>query len=188
MNETVHTILLTGGIGSGKSSVRGVFESLGIPCYDADAAVKSFYKDHGDGPCLLPQIEALVGRSLRSKDGQLDRKAFAGIIFKDFISWRKKMASEGHRTVVLESATALDKPNLEKVWDFCLWVDAPVEIRIERVMQRDHCSREEVLRRLELQSPMESHLDAIDRIIPNSGTPGELRATVSLICRNQVLK
>ena len=202
MNETVHTILLTGGIGSGKSSVRGVFESLGIPCYDADAAVKSFYKDHGDGPCLLPQIEALVGRSLRGKDGQLDRKAFAGIIFKDknllrrveemvfpaltqdFISWRKKMASEGHRTVVLESATALDKPDFEKVWDFCLWVDAPVEIRIERVMQRDHCSREEVLRRLELQSPMESHLDAIDRIIPNSGTPEALRRSIETIFVN----
>ena len=181
-------------------------QTCALPIYDADAAVKSFYKDHGDGPCLLPDIEALVGRSLRGKDGQLDRKAFAGIIFKDknllrrveemvfpaltqdFISWRKKMASEGHRTVVLESATALDKPNLEKVWDSCLWVDAPVEIRIQRVMQRDHCSREEVLRRLELQSPMESHLDAIDRIIPNSGTPDELRATVSLICRNQVLK
>ena len=93
------------------------------------------------------------------------------------------MVSEGHRTVVLESATALDKPDFEKVWDFCLWVDAPVEIRIERVMQRDHCSREEVLRRLELQSPMESHLDAIDRIIPNYGTPEELKRSIKQSCK-----
>ena len=102
---------------------------------------------------------------------------------QDFIAWRKKMASEGHRTVVLESATALDKPDFEKVWDFCLWVDAPVEIRIERVMQRDHCSREEVLRRLELQFPMESHLNAIDRIIPNAGTPEELKRSIKQSCK-----
>ena len=199
MTDDVHTILLTGGIGSGKSAVRGIFESLGIPCYDADTAVKSFYKDHGEGPCLLPEVEALVGQSLRSEDGQLDRKAFAGVIFKDknllrrvedlvfpaltqdFISWRERKLNEGHRIVVLESATALDKPHFKKVWDFCLWVEAPMEIRIERVMQRDHCSREEVLRRLELQSPRESHSNAIDRIIQNSGTPEELKKSISQV-------
>ena len=202
MTDDVHTILLTGGIGSGKSAVRGIFGSLGIPCYDADAAVKSFYKDHGEGPCLLPEVEALVGQSLRGKDGQLDRKAFAGIIFKDknllrrvedlvfpaltqdFISWRESRVSEGHRIVVLESATALDKPHFKKVWDFCLWVEAPMEIRIERVMQRDHCSREEVLRRLELQSPLEAHRDAIDRVIQNFGTPEELKQSIKTILQD----
>ncbi|MGN0190252.1 MAG: dephospho-CoA kinase [Candidatus Cryptobacteroides sp.] len=201
MTSNVHTILLSGGIGSGKSTVRTILESLGVPCYDADSAVKSFYKDSGDGHCLLPEIEALVGKSLRSGDGQLDRKAFAGIIFKDenllrrvedivfpaltqdFIEWRERMGSAGHRTVVLESATALDKPNFKKVWDYCLWVDAPMETRIERVMQRDHCTREEVLRRLALQSPLEAHSGAIDCIIQNSGTPEQLKSSIETIFR-----
>lgn len=199
MSTEVRTVLLTGGIGSGKSAVRKILTERGIPCFDADSVVKSYYKDTGDGPCLLPEIERIAGGGIRKADGTFDKKAFAGIIFseygklrqverlvfpvlaQDFIEWRDKSASEGHKTVVLESATALDKPDFPVLWDCCVWVDAPAGLRIERVMERDKCSREAVADRMALQKDISAHRGRIDHILVNDGDFSKLTAdTISI--------
>ena len=245
MDATV--ILLTGGIGSGKSTVRRILEGLGVPCYDADSAVKAFYEvpaelaaavsvvesglgrpepDTAEKPFLLPEIEKALGRSFRLPDGGFDSRALAGVIFsdasrlktvedivfpaleEDFEAWRREAVSlmQSRRTVrtdesseespdisggadrtgipgsptflVFESATALDKPDFPKVWDKCLWVDAPEELRIERVTARDRCTREQVLSRLRLQSPLEAHRSEIDAVIFNDCPLPELSSRV----------
>lgn len=230
------TVLLTGGIGSGKSAVRRILEGFGVPCYDADTAVKAFYavpladggaaigRAHGTGcpdavtlsafgkPFLLPEIESSLGQSFRRQDGSFDSRKLAETIFRnsarlktvegivfpalaaDFERWRKSVEeasaasgtaggehanmSSAAGVVVFESATALDKPEFPKVWDRCLWVDAPEELRIERVMARDHCTREQVLSRLRLQSPHEAHRSEIDAIILNDCSLQELSSRV----------
>lgn len=228
------TVLLTGGIGSGKSAVRHILEEMGIPCYDADSAVKSFYivPDEGSSsgnsfiegslpgdssprrrPFLLPALEEALGVSLRDSEGKFNKKALSSLIFsdpgamakvegvvfpalaEDFALWKAETASSpktaptpsevGSLTrraqadfVVFESATALDKPSFPRIWDRCLWVDAPEEIRIQRVISRDACSREAVLSRLRLQSPLEAHRGEIDWVIENDCPLPELRNKV----------
>ena len=239
MDKTV-VILLTGGIGSGKSAVRRILEGMGVPCYDADSAVKGFYEvpsertatasgaesepEHlgSEGarkPFLLPEIEAALGQSFRRGDGGFDSRALAAVIFSDaaglktvenivfpalaadFGRWRKMIkpvpksvsASANasltcvysdntpqvpSKIVVFESATALDKPDFPKVWDKCIWVDAPEELRIERVMARDRCTRKQVLSRLRLQSSPEAHRSEIDAVILNDCSLPELSSRV----------
>ena len=242
------TVLLTGGIGSGKSAVRHILEEMGIPCYDADSAVKSFYivPDEGSSsgnsfiegslpgdssprrrPFLLPALEEALGVSLRDSEGKFNKKALSSLIFsdpaamakvegivfpalaEDFALWKAEAASSskaapasspktspasadgasGSREaqadlVVFESATALDKPTFPRIWDRCLWVDAPEEIRIQRVMARDRCSREAVLSRLRLQSPLEARRSEIDLVIENNCPLPELRERAKdALCR-----
>ena len=205
-------VLLTGGIGSGKSAVRRILAAEGVPCYDADSAVKSFYHEApeendrtADGktglktghPYLLPEIERQLGQSFRGADGEFDSRALAGVIFNDaaklkivekivfpaladdFRVWLERVSSNSDAPfAVFESATALDKPDFPKVWDRCLWVDAPEELRIERVMERDHCTREQVLGRIRLQSGIETHRADIDAVILNDCSLNELRHRV----------
>ena len=226
------TILLTGGIGSGKSSVRRILERMGVPCYDADSAVKGFYgvplkseSEHlasgtTDKPFLLPEIEAALGLSFRKMDGSFDSRKLADAIFSDsgrlktvesivfpalaidFARWRKTVGQTVSGAVssaverpagatpladlaIFESATALDKPDFPKLWDKCIWVDAPEDLRVERVIARDHCPREQVLSRIRLQSPLEAHRSEVDAVILNDCSlqdlPMRVRSALSSI-------
>lgn len=205
-------VLLTGGIGSGKSAVRRILAADGVPCYDADSAVKSFYHEApeekgrtADGetgwktehPYLLPEIERRLGQGFRDADGKFDSRSLAGVIFNDavklkivesivfpaladdFRAWLKGVSSDSDVPfAIFESATALDKPDFPKIWDRCLWVDAPEELRIERVMERDHCSREQVLGRIRLQQGIDEHRADIDELIFNDCSLDELKGRV----------
>lgn len=226
------TILLIGGIGSGKSSVRRILERMGVPCYDADSVVKGFYEvplesesehltsDTAEKPFLLPEIEAALGLSFRKSDGSFDSRKLADAIFSDsvrlktvesivfpalatdFERWRKSVgetvpgaassaverpagATPLADLAIFESATALDKPDFPKLWDKCIWVDAPEELRVERVLARDHCSREQVLSRIRLQSPLEAHRSEVDAVILNDCSlqdlPMRVRSALSSI-------
>lgn len=226
------TILLTGGIGSGKSSVRRILERMGVPCYDADSAVKGFYEvpleseseqlasGTTEKPFLLPEIEAALGMSFRKSDGSFDSRKLADAIFSDsvrlktvegivfpalatdFERWRKSVgetvpgatssaverpagATPLADLAIFESATALDKPDFPKLWDKCIWVDAPEELRVERVLARDNCSREQVLSRIRLQSPLEAHRSEVDAVILNDcslqALPMRVRSALSSI-------
>lgn len=231
------TILLTGGIGSGKSSVRRILERMGVPCYDADSAVKGFYgvplksePEHlasgtTEKPFLLPEIEAALGLSFRKMDGSFDSRKLADAIFRDsgrlktvesivfpslaidFARWRKTVGQTVPGAVssaverpagatpladlaIFESATALDKPDFPKLWDKCIWVDAPEDLRVERVIARDHCSREQVLSRIRLQSPLEAHRSEVDAVILNDCSlqdlPMRVRSSLSSIIPTRI--
>ena len=74
------TLLVTGGIGSGKSAVCAYLQERGIPVYDSDGAVKRLYREDPD---LLASLEARFGIPLRQADGSLDRRRLAGLLFSD---------------------------------------------------------------------------------------------------------
>lgn len=184
------TVIVTGGIGSGKSAVCALLGKRGIPVYDSDSRVKELYACRRS---LVPQLEKALGSPLRRADGTLDKARLAALIFsddaaretlesivypillKDFLRWRSRQEAP---FVVLESAIILSKPVFDGLADAVVLVSAPEELRIQRVMQRDGLSREEVLRRLSAQNlPMEK----VDVVLLNEGSPEELSTAVERV-------
>lgn len=165
-------ILCTGGIGSGKSFVVGAFSYMGIPSYDCDARAKALYDCC---PELASQVALIAGNDTVI-NGNVDRKALADKIFqnqnilariegvvypllkKDFLEWKE---AQPCGPVVIESAIMLQKREFDDLYDFVLLVTAPREDRIERVMVRDGVSREEAIRRMDLQREFPERADYI---------------------------
>ena len=182
------TILLTGGIGSGKSAVANMLESRGIPVYDSDSAAKRLYT-----PGLLSLLERRYGGSFSLGDGSPDFKAIASLVFSDpsalqfveswlypllkadFMAWRD--SRQGTTMVVFESAVALSKPLFDDLWDQVVVVEAPLETRIQRIMRRDSCTRGEAIARIEAQSVPERY----DSLIVNGGSMVLLERAVDAV-------
>ena len=179
------TILLTGGIGSGKSAVAHILESRGVPVYDSDSAAKSLYT-----PAFLSLMEQEFGTSFADESGSLDKKKLSALIFSDtsarerlenllypalkehFIAWREEHSDAPF--VVLESAIAQSKPSFGSFWDAVVLVDASEETRIARVMERDGASREEAFARMVSQEKP----GKADVTILNDGTIKQLERAV----------
>ncbi len=182
--QAVKTVLVTGGIGSGKSEVCRVLASRGVPVYDSDSRTKRLYDLV---PGLAEKVDAALGGGLLGADGRIDRKALASAVFsdvgklrvlesvvhpavlEDFLSWRS-LQDAGF--VVLESAIAHKVPVFEGVFDYVVLVEAPAADRLERAVLRDSSSREAVSGRMAQQS-----FDALkpDLVIVNDSSLEVLR-------------
>ena len=194
-------LVVTGGIGSGKSEVcRILQQTYGCGVYNADRRVKLLYDTHST---LLADIEHLLGESLRDDEGRfiparLSARIFSdngllrkveGLVFPaltdDFKEWSKDFA--GDRFVVFESATILEKPQLKGFGDKVVLVDADMETRLERACLRDSASKDNIAARMQNQKLMNSissgeALPEVDAVIRNVGTLVELHdLTVGLI-------
>lgn len=160
-------IVITGGIGSGKSEVCRILREMGFCAqYNADTRAKALYEEH---PSLLADIESALGCSLRDEDGRFVPARLAARIFNepdslalvearlfpvmmdDFASFAGNC---GERVVVFESATVLEKPQFEGFGDKIILVDAPFEVRLERACRRDGADPEKVLARMQNQKLM----------------------------------
>jgi len=186
------TVILTGGIGSGKSVVAAMLSERGIPVYDSDSRTKALYDSE---PSLVPAIEEALGVSLRTVGGSLDRRLLASIIFndpsarekleavvypfvlEDFLRWKESFPSAPF--VVLESAVILSKPAFATLLDTAtvVLVNASQKVRLARVQERDGSSPEEALARIGSQDSIpESRADIV---IDNSGSLEDLRAAIA---------
>lgn len=162
------TLVITGGIGSGKSEVCRILERYGVKArYDADARVKALYSAH---PTLLTDVERALGCRLRDDEGQFvpsllsarifsDREALEkveGLVFpallEDYESFSSGIGKDG--IVVFESATILEKPYFDGFGDYIILVDAPFEARLDRACRRDGAGRDAVLARMSNQKLM----------------------------------
>jgi len=186
------TVILTGGIGSGKSVVAAILSSRGVPVYDSDSRTKALY---GSEPSLLPALEKALGLCLRGEDGSLDRRLLASVIFsdenarekleqlvyplvfKDFIAWRQEHSNAPF--VVLESAVILSKPQYFPIQARVVLVKATRQVRLERVMRRDLSSAPQALARMESQEDIPEEL--ADAVIDNSGSVEDLRKQVERV-------
>ena len=158
------TVALTGGIGSGKSAVAAFLSSAGIPVFDCDAAAKSVYTDNPD---VVDRIGERLGRPLRLADGTLDKSALAEAVFSSeaaleivenevlplvktrLLQWKSSLSAP---LCVVESATILSKPIFDGTYDSAVLVDAPVRIRLRRILSRGGITREDALLRISSQS------------------------------------
>lgn len=168
---------LTGGIGSGKTTVAAIFEVLGIPVYYADEAAKRLMDEDEN---VKVDVESNFGKEAYT-DNNLNRKYISGIVFnnpdklavlnsivhpatiKDADEWIQKQNSP---YIIKEAALLFESAAHQKL-DYVIGVQAPLELRILRVMKRDHVSREEILSRMNNQMDEKAKLALCDFIIIN---------------------
>ena len=154
---------LTGGIGSGKSTVARVFESLGAPVYYADIQAKKLYNRQD----IKSAVSRLFGEKVFDSRGELDKAALAAVVFadktqleklnslihpkleEDFRQWVKILPAE--TPYIVKEAAILFEAGFDKNVDKVLSISAPEEERIQRVMKRDKVSRQQVLDRISKQ-------------------------------------
>ncbi len=169
---------ITGGIGSGKSTVARVFALLNIPVYDADGASKRLYRTNSS---LQTKLRAHFGDDIYDND-VLNTKTLAGIVFSDpqallllnslvhplTIEDAEKWISEQHSPYIIKEAALLFESHSAEKLDCIIGVKAPEGIRIARAMQRDGLDEAEVRSRINRQMSEEEKLDRCDYIIDNS--------------------
>ncbi len=181
---------LTGGIGSGKSTVASHFAALGVPVVDADVVARQLTEPGSDG--LAAVIEAF-GSSYLAADGTLDRAALRQTIFQWPEARRRleailhpriraemdRQISEFNAPYVLLCIPLLLEKGLEEHVDRVLVVDLDRESQIQRVMLRDGCDREAVEAILATQADRVTRLSAADDVLANTAEPGALIGQVA---------
>jgi len=174
------TIGLSGGIGSGKTSVAMVFENLRIPVYYADSKAKYLMNSNSK---LRIEIEDLLGKEAY-KNNVLQREYIAKKVFSnnellsklnslvhpavyyDFLSWKKEQNSD----IVIQENALMFLSDSYKKFDKTIYVYCPENIRIQRVCKRDNISKEQVLERIKKQASDEDCIAKADYVITNNST------------------
>ena len=196
-------LVVTGGIGSGKSEVCRIMCRMGLDLqYNADSRVKMLYTAH---PGLLEDIEPELGCSLRDHECNFVPSKLAARIFEDkdamtlvedlvfpaLLEDFEFFCSSHHQReiVVFESATVLEKARFEGFGDYVILVDAPFDVRLARACARDNADQEAILARMKNQSLMNSfsagHTDQrIDAVIMNDGSLEDLQIKTELTIRS----
>ena len=198
------TVILTGGMGSGKSAVAAVLKARGVPVYDSDSRTKSLYDRD---PALVGRLEEALGAGLRNAEGRLDRAKLASLIFsdqqrkaaveaivhpavlEDFRRWKRWQRPKGWTYgpvpfVVLESAIILSCPVFDGVGDRTVLVDAPEAVRLARSVARDGSDPESALRRIRGQR---FDLSRVDAVLRNDGPLQALSAETDRVFLNLFL-
>lgn len=173
---------LTGGIGSGKTSVLNKFKQLGVPCFVTDIEAKKLYED----PAVIEEIknEFPMSLSIIDEHGKVDRKALAKAVFSDevllyklnniihpkvrkkFFEWCYKVHEENpyQPYVIIESAIMYET-HLDQYLDNIIVVYLEREERIKRAMLRDSATREQIEARMLRQMPDEDKVEMADFIV-----------------------
>jgi len=172
---------ITGGIGSGKTTVCKIFETLGIPVYYADERAKSLMESDLN---IVEQVKNLFGQSAYLKNGHLNRSLIASIVFQDnsklkalnaFVhpavfqdAERWHLSQKGVPYTLKEAALLFESGSSENL-DKIITVFAPKELRIHRVVERDGSLREAVEGRMKKQMSEEEKMRLADFVIFNDG-------------------
>ncbi len=175
---------ITGGIGSGKTTVCKIFESLDIPVYYADKEAK---KIMASNLSVKKQIKDLIGEEAFFKNGKPDRSYIASKIFtdKELLSkineivhpavqldadrWFEMMKNENISKYCLKEAALMVETGSYKSLHAMIVVTCPEDIRIHRVMKRDKLKFEDVMRKVRNQIPEEDKVKLADFVIVNDG-------------------
>ena len=168
---------LTGGIGSGKSTVAHVFEVLGIPVYYADGASKRLMNEDYD---LKNKIKKAFGNEAYL-NGELNRKYLSDVVFndsekikllnslvhpatiEDALHWMQGQTAP----YVIKEAALIFESGSNKDLDYVIGVKSPVELSIKRAMARDNINEEQVKSRMDKQMDAESKIRLCDYVIVN---------------------
>ncbi|HWR00769.1 MAG TPA: dephospho-CoA kinase [Chlorobaculum sp.] len=184
---------VTGGIGSGKSTVCSMLTQMGCELFEADKVARDMQISD---PEVVRGIEELFGSGVYSRDSSdrlsIDRKAIASVVFADleklaalnrlihpkvreaFLNEVRRCAREG-RKILCKEAAIIFESGLECELDRIIVVAANNSLRLERAVARGLGSREDVQRRMQAQWPQEKLIERAHYVIFNDGTLDELR-------------
>ncbi len=172
---------LTGGIGSGKTTVANFFVELGVPVYNSDKEAKKLMTS---SKRVKKAIIELLGKQAY-KNKKLNKKYISEQIFnddtllikmngivhpavqKDFLAWARKQKAP----YVIQETALIFENTKQDFYDFIILVTAPIELRLERVMVRDGASKKEVMDRLKNQLDDEDKIPFSDYVLENTKLP-----------------
>lgn len=181
---------LTGGIASGKSEVSRRLAELGAVLIDADLLAREAVEPGSEG---LAEVVRAFGPGILQDDGALDRAALGALVFADperrgqlnaIVHPRVRaraaelMAAASDEAVVVQDIPLLVETGQAGSFDVVVVVDAPDEVRIRRLAERNGMTPEDAAARMATQATREERLAAADHVIENSGSLDELRAAV----------
>jgi dephospho-CoA kinase len=168
---------LTGGIGSGKTTVARIFELLGVPVYYADAASKRLYHSSKE---LIASLKQHFGENIYSGE-QLNRSMLAEIVFNDpgklellnslvhpptLADARAWMEAQKSPYVIKEAALLFESGSAGDL-DYIIGVDSPEPLRIKRAMERDNSTSADIKKRMQRQIEERIKMKLCDFIIKN---------------------
>lgn len=182
---------ITGGIGAGKSIVCRLFQVLGIPVYDADREAKNIMVED---EAVIASLKNAFGEKVYQASGELDRAYLAEMVFNDkdkldelnsivhpaVIRAGETWADAQEGAYSLKEAALLFESGSYKKLDFTIMVTADEAIRIERVMERDQVTEQQVRARMEKQWPDSQKIVLADAIIINDGTESLISQVMTL--------
>jgi len=184
------TVVMTGGIASGKTSASDLFALYGVPILDTDLAARTVVEP---GQPALDEIKVSFGSDVITASGELNRAALREIIFehpekrreleailhpkiRTHINWLKDQLDASYCIIVvplfLESGRGYEADRL-------LVIDVPIEIQRNRLAQRDGTTPEQIEQILNSQATREERLSAADDVIDNATSPDDLAARVA---------
>lgn len=182
---------ITGGIGSGKSTVAKIIEVLGFPVYYSDHEAKMLMNSSDE---IREELNNHFGIDFYS-EGQLNRKLLADKIFQnkeelnfvnqlvhplvrqDFYLWSERQLSK----IVFQESALLFETGNEKNFSATILVTASDELRIQRVMKRDNCSRASVLERMKNQLPESEKIAKANFVLYNNENESLIQQTLSVV-------
>lgn len=189
---------ITGGIGTGKSTVLKIFADLGAETLSADEIAREVLAK--DTPAYYDTVERF-GRSILTADGEIDRRVLGEIVFND-VSARKELEDITHPRIIAQTqerinqfrsnppasdaVLAVEIPlliecGLENIVDEVLVVAAEQETQLNRLISRSGLTAEEALRRINAQMPIDEKIKRADRVIWNDGSLECLESSVRSI-------
>ena len=187
----MYLIGLTGGMGSGKSTVADCMRSNGIPVIDADMIAHKIMNEES----TLDKIHEIFGKNVFDKDGSLNKVKFSSVLFTNTVKRKKlnefvhpkvwdemmneteKYVTEGSKVIFLDVPLLIESGWHTRVNETWL-VKADYNERIERLSLRTNLSTEEIKKRIEIQMPESEKEEYADKIINNDGTIEETEKQV----------
>ena len=191
---------LIGGIGSGKSSVSAILQSLGIEIIDADKVGHEAYTPNSEG---WKKVISVFGQDIVGPENEIDRKKLGGIVFSDPSEMEKLnklmhpiihnlveekiklLSNQGVKVVVLEAAILIEA-NWQDLTDEIWLAKSNQEVVIERVQLRNNFTREEIIKRIQSQMSNDEREKHSDIVIDNNGTIEQLEEKVKTLWQSRV--
>ena len=190
-NKPMTVLAVTGGIGAGKSTVTAYLRKLGVPVVDADAISHKLTQKNAAGTLAVARAfgEPYV------KDGEMDRRALAELVFSDPAAREKlnailhpmildamrrelaRLEEKGTRLAVID-VPLLFESGTDALADEIWCVKAPKQCRIERIMRRDHATARQAQARIDAQSDDKTLREKCDFVIDNGGAAEDTRAAI----------
>ncbi len=173
-------VAITGNIGSGKTTVCKIYESLGIPVFYADSEAKKLYRDAG----IRTRVKEVFGEAIFDEKGELRRQKLANIVFHNpealqqlnaiihpavMDRYDRWIQDNADKPYTLHEAAVIFENHLEKQFDFIITVSCPEDLRTARIRKRDGLSEKEIKNRMKRQWPDNRKAALSNAVIVNDG-------------------